>query len=76
MAMDADYTFSIKTCAPQFKWHDKSFLGSEVTWSQPGGRLCQPHYYLSTRIWKPNGISAVYIYRSIDIKIMIFVKSV
>ena len=31
MAMDADYTFkliSIKTCAPQFKWHNKSFLGS------------------------------------------------
>ena len=31
MAMDADYTFeliSIKTSAPQFKWHNKSFLGS------------------------------------------------
>ena len=30
-AMDADYAFelfSIKTCAPQFKWHNKSFLGS------------------------------------------------
>ena len=33
MAMDADYTFeliSIKTCAPQFKWHNKSFLGSMI----------------------------------------------
>ena len=31
MAMGADYTFeliSIKTYAPQFKWHNKSFLGS------------------------------------------------
>ena len=31
MAMGADYTFeliSIKTCAPQFKWHNKSFPGS------------------------------------------------
>ena len=31
MAMGADYTFeliSIKTCAPQFKWLNKSFLGS------------------------------------------------
>ena len=39
------------------------------------GRLCPPHYYLPTRIWKPNGISAVYVYHSIDIKMMIFVKS-
>ena len=33
MAMGADYTFeliSIKTCAPQFKWLNKSFLGSVV----------------------------------------------
>ena len=31
MAMDADYTFElifIKTCAPQLKWLNKSFLGS------------------------------------------------
>ena len=31
MAMGADYIFeliSIKTCAPQFKWLNKSFLGS------------------------------------------------
>ena len=31
MAMGVDYTFeliSIKTCAPQLKWHNKSFLGS------------------------------------------------
>ena len=30
MTMDADYTFElnfIKTCAPQFKWLNKSFLG-------------------------------------------------
>ena len=34
MAMDADYTFeliSIKTSAPQFKWHNKSFLGSVIS---------------------------------------------
>ena len=35
IAIDADYTFeliSIKTCAPQFKWLNKSFLGSVTVW--------------------------------------------
>ena len=35
MAMVADHNFqliSIETCAPQFKWLNKSFLGSVIPW--------------------------------------------
>ena len=49
MAMGADYTFeliSIKTCAPQFKWHNKSFLGnvSKVWLNSYAWRICQINF--------------------------------
>ena len=48
MAMDADYTLeliSIKTCAPQFKWHNKSFLDSVFYFvSKPYRRTIEQQY--------------------------------
>ena len=46
MAMGADYSFELifnETCAPQFKWHNKSFLGSVVIlWFALTNLVCPP----------------------------------
>ena len=66
MTMDADYTFElnfIKTCAPQFKWLNKSFLDSVysqvVYWNHATSRKISKCFFQSLCLFHSWGFLAL-----------------